>query len=296
MSKSRVRKNSPPVAASPSPSLAAEIANPPPLPPIPTGDTTERLNAQLKELRLPTFREQFQPLADQAAREELSYPQYLAELTSRECQTRNHSRVQRLLRNSRLLPGKTWDQFQWSRVPLQVARQLQSLREGTFLDRRENLLVFGKPGSGKTHLLAALGDQLVQQGRAVLFATCSLLVQELLSAKRDLKLDRFIKRLASFEALIIDDLGYVQQSREEMEVLFTLLAERYERGSVLLTSNLAFSQWEQIFKDPMTTAAAIDRLVHHSVIIELNIPSYRLETAKTTRKASVEPSPAPSTS
>jgi DNA replication protein DnaC len=296
MSKNRVRKNSPPAAAGPIPSLAVEIANPPPLPPIPTGDTTERLNAQLKELRLPTFREQFQPLADQAAREGLSYPQYLAELTSRECQTRNHSRVQRLLRNSRLLPGKTWDQFQWSRVPLQVARQLQSLREGTFLDRRENLLVFGKPGSGKTHLLAALGDQLVQQGRAVLFATCSLLVQELLSAKRDLKLDRFIKRLASFEALIIDDLGYVQQSREEMEVLFTLLAERYERGSVLLTSNLAFSQWEQIFKDPMTTAAAIDRLVHHSVIIELNIPSYRLETAKTTRKASVEPSPAPSAS
>jgi DNA replication protein DnaC len=247
-------------------------------------------------LRLPTFREQFQPLAEQAAREGLSYPQYLAELTSRECQTRNHSRVQRLLRNSRLLPGKTWDQFQWSRVPLPVTRQLQSLRDGTFLDRRENLLVFGKPGSGKTHLLSALGEQLAQQGRAVLFATCCWLVQELLSAKRDLKLDRCIKRLATFEALIIDDLGYVQQSREEMEVLFTLLAERYERGSVLLTSNLAFSQWEQIFKDPMTTAAAIDRLVHHSVIIELNIPSYRLETAKTTRQPSAEPSPAPSAS
>jgi DNA replication protein DnaC len=255
------------------------------------GDTAERLHQQLKELRLPTFREQFQPLADQAAREGLSYPQYLAELTSRECQARNHSRVQRLLRNSRLLPGKTWDQFQWSRLPLQVARQLQSLREGTFLERRENLLVFGKPGSGKTHLLAALGEQLVQQGRSVLFATCSLLVQELLLAKRDLKLERFIKRLASFEALIIDDLGYVQQSREEMEVLFTLLAERYERGSVLLSSNLAFSQWEQIFKDPMTTAAAIDRLVHHSVIIELNIPSYRLETAKNTRKPSAEAAP-----
>jgi DNA replication protein DnaC len=254
------------------------------------------LQAQLKELRLPTFRESFQALADQAVREGLSHPQYLAELTSRECQTRNHSRVQRLLRNSRLLAGKTWDQFQWSRVPLQVTRQLHSLREGTFLDRRENLLVFGKPGSGKTHLLNALGEQLAQQGRTVLFATCSLLVQELLVAKRDLKLDRCIKRLASFEALIIDDLGYVQQSREEMEVLFTLLAERYERGSVLLTSNLAFSQWEQIFKDPMTTAAAIDRLVHHSVIIELNIPSYRLEAAQTTRKASAQPASAPSDS
>ena len=254
---------------------------------------TARLSDQLKELRLPTFREQFQTLAEQATREGMSYPHYLAELTSRECQTRNHSRVQRLLRNSRLLPGKTWEQFSWSRVPLQVARQLQSLREGTFLDRRENLLVFGKPGSGKTHLLAALGEQLVQQGRSVLFTTCSLLVQELLTAKRDLKLERCIKRLAGFEALIIDDLGYVQQSREEMEVLFTLLAERYERGSVLLTSNLPFSQWEQIFKDPMTTAAAIDRLVHHSVIIELNIPSYRLETAKNTRKTSTEATPSP---
>ena len=292
MPKNRVRKNSPPGASGSSPSPAVVIPHPPNPPPNPTGATAERLNEQLKELRLPTFREQFQPLADQAVREGLSYPQYLAELTSRECQSRNHSRVQRLLRNSHLLQGKTWDQFQWSRVPLQVARQLQSLREGTFLDRRENLLVFGKPGSGKTHLLAALGEQLVQQGRSVLFATCSLLVQELLAAKRDLKLERFIKRLASFEALILDDLGYVQQSREEMEVLFTLLAERYERGSVLLTSNLAFSQWEQIFKDPMTTAAAIDRLVHHSVIIELNIPSFRLETAKNTRKPSAEAAPA----
>ena len=293
MSKNRVRKNSPPAKRGPSLSPVAALPNPPP--PNPQDDTTERLNEQLKELRLPTFREQFQPLADRAAREGLSYPQYLAELTSRECQTRNHSRVQRLLRNSRLLPGKTWEQFQWSRVPLQVARQLQSLREGTFLARRENLLVFGKPGSGKTHLLAALGEQLVQRGHAVLFATCSLLVQELLAAKRDLKLERFIKRLASFEALIIDDLGYVQQGREEMEVLFTLLAERYERGSVLLSSNLAFSQWEQIFKDPMTTAAAIDRLVHHSVIVELNIPSYRLETAKNSRKPSPEADSSPPT-
>jgi DNA replication protein DnaC len=107
-----------------------------------------------------------------------------------------------------------------------------------------------------------------------------MLVQELLRAKRDLRLERLIKKFQKFEALIIDDLGYVQQSREEMEVLFTLLSERYERGSVLLSSNLPFSKWEQIFKDPMTTAAAIDRLIHHSVIIELNIPSYRLDEAK----------------
>jgi DNA replication protein DnaC len=107
-----------------------------------------------------------------------------------------------------------------------------------------------------------------------------VLVQQLLIAKRDLRLAKVLKQLSSIEGLIIDDLGYVQQSREEMEVLFTLLAERYERGSVLLTSNLAFSKWDQIFKDTMTTAAAIDRLVHHSVIIELNVPSYRVEKAK----------------
>jgi DNA replication protein DnaC len=287
MPKNRVRKQLPSETVSPptSPAAANDAAK----------DRMARLNEHLKDLRLPTFREQFQTLAEQATREGLSYPHYLAELAQRECQSRRHSRVQRLLRNSRLLRGKSWDQFTWSRVPLQVARQLQSLREGTFLDRRENLLVFGKPGSGKTHLLTALGEQLVQQGRTVLFTTCSLLVQDLLTAKRELKLERCIKRLASFEALIIDDLGYVQQSREEMEVLFTLLAERYERGSVLLTSNLPFSQWEQIFKDPMTTAAAIDRLVHHSVIIELNIPSYRLETAKKTRKISTEAMPAPPT-
>jgi DNA replication protein DnaC len=114
----------------------------------------------------------------------------------------------------------------------------------------------------------------------VLFTTCGFLVQELLVAKRELKLSRTIKKLSNFEALIIDDLAYVQQSREAMEVLFTFLAERYERGSVLLTSNLPFSKWEQIFKDPMTIAAAIDRLVHHSVIVELNIRSYRLEVAE----------------
>jgi DNA replication protein DnaC len=251
--------------------------------------TVERVREHLKELKLPTIREHFEPQADRAAKENLGYPQYLAELTGRECEARTQGRIRRLLRNSRLPAGKTWEAFEWSRVPLAVARQCQSLRDGSFLSRRENVLVFGKPGAGKTHVLCALGEQLVSRGRSVLFATCSLLVQDLLAAKRDLRLERFIRKLAGFEALVIDDLGYVQQSREEMEVLFTLLAERYERGSVLLTSNLPFSQWAQIFKDPMTTAAAIDRLVHHSVILELNVPSYRLETAQTAKKAAAEP-------
>jgi DNA replication protein DnaC len=244
----------------------------------PTIDTS-KLPDQLKELRLPTFRENHTPTAEQAAREDWTHTQFLADLVEKECQARHQSRIIRLMRNAHLLAGKTWDQFNWSRLPLHITQQFETLRQGDFLDRQDNLLVFGRPGSGKTMLLNALGDELVKQGRAVLFSTCQMLVQELLRAKRDLRLERVIKRLHRFEALIIDDLGYVQQSREEMEVLFTLLSERYERGSVLVSSNLPFSKWEQIFKDPMTTAAAIDRLIHHSVIIELNIPSFRLEEA-----------------
>jgi len=246
----------------------------------PTIDTSKLLD-QLKELRLPTFRENHLPTAEQAAREHWTHTQFLAELVEKECQARTQGRILRLMRNANLLAGKTWTQFDWSRVPLHVTQQFETLRQGDFLNRQDNLLIFGKPGSGKTMLLSALGDQLVKQGRSVCFSTCQMLVQELLRAKRDLRLERVIKKLHKFEALIIDDLGYVQQSREEMEVLFTLLSERYERRSVLVSSNLPFSKWERIFKDPMTTAAAIDRLVHHSVIIELNkIPSYRLDEAK----------------
>ena len=125
-----------------------------------------------------------------------------------------------------------------------------------------------------------IGQEIIRTGRKAYYTTCSMLVQTLLQAKRDLELPKMINKLSRFDALIIDDIGYVQQNREEMEVLFTLLAERYERGSILLSSNLPFSKWEKIFKDPMVTAAAIDRLVHHSVILELNIPSYRMNVAK----------------
>jgi len=254
-----------------------------------SGPAEERLIEQFRSLRLPMFRDQFQTSADRAAAEKLSHVQYLAELTELECQARRESRIKRLMTNSRLPLGKTWETFNFDRLPLSVTRQLESLREGSFLDRRENVLIFGRPGAGKSHALCALANQLVQQGRSMLLTTCSLLVQQLLIAKRDLRLQKFIKQLSRYEGLMIDDLGYVQQSREEMEVLFTLLAERYERGSVLLTSNLAFSKWDQIFKDAMTTAAAIDRLVHHSVIIELNVPSYRVETAKQTKSTGQSP-------
>jgi DNA replication protein DnaC len=251
-------------------------------------DTRETLELHLRDLRLPTMRASYETLARRAEQETLSYERYLLELTERECQDRSSRRIDRHLQESRLPLEKDLDSFDLKRLPVKVARQVRTLLEGTFVDRRENLLAFGAPGSGKTHLLCALGQELIRSGRRVLFCKCGLLVQELLLAKRDLKLSRVLKRLASYEALLIDDLGYVQQNREEMEVLFTLLAERYERGSVLLTSNLPFSQWEQIFKDPLTTAAAIDRLVHHCVILELNLPSYRLEQAKRTKEKEQE--------
>jgi DNA replication protein DnaC len=248
----------------------------------------ERLENLLRELRLPTVRASYEELARQAERETLSYECYLLGLCEQESQARQAKRITRVLRASGLPLEKNLETFDLKRLPAKVARQVQHLREGDFVDRKENLLAFGKPGSGKTHLLCGLAQELARAGRRVCFTTCSLLVQSLLVAKRDLKLSRVLKRLGGFEVLLIDDLGYVQQSREEMEVLFTLLAERYERGSVWLTSNLPFSQWEQIFRDPMTTAAAIDRLVHHSIIVELNLPSYRLEHAKRAKEGGTE--------
>jgi len=166
-----------------------------------------------------------------------------------------------------------------------VVQQVRTLLDGSFVDRCENVLAFGNPGSGKTHLLSAIGQELIRSGRRVYFRNSGLMVQDLLAAKRDLRLSRVFKNLSRYEVLILDDLGYVQQSREEMEVLFSLLAERYERGSVMLSSNLAFSGWESIFKDAMMTAAAIDRMVHHCVILELNVASYRAEQAKKVRQA-----------
>jgi DNA replication protein DnaC len=247
--------------------------------------TTSELSACLKELRLPTARACYAELADSARREGLGHEAYLLEVMARECQLRRQHRTERLLAESRLPAEKSLGSFDLKRLPGKVSAIARTLMEGSFVDRKENVLAFGNPGSGKTHLLCAIGQELVRAGRRVYFRSTEMLVQELLLAKRELRLPRIIKKLSGYEALILDDLGYVQQSREEMEVLFTLLAERYERGSVLITSNLPFSKWESIFKDAMTTAAAIDRLVHHSVILELNLPSYRVEQARKSRAA-----------
>jgi DNA replication protein DnaC len=240
----------------------------------------QQLIELLKELHLPMFREYHQEFAQKATADELSYEAYLYELAQRECEVRRASKIARLVKASKLPLEKTLQTFELKRLPLKIRRQAKVLAEGDFVDRRENILAFGKPGSGKTHLLCGICHELARQGRKVYFATCDLMVQELLRAKQELILDKLLKKLGRFDVLMIDDFGYVKQNREEMEVLFTLLAYRYERGSVLLTSNLPFSKWEMIFKDPMTTAAAIDRLVHHSVIVELNVSSYRAEQAR----------------
>jgi len=234
----------------------------------------------LKELHLPTVRECYREQAEMARRESLGYEAYLLSIVEREREVRWQNRIIRLTKGSKLPLEKTLESFDRKRLPKKVDDQVSTLLGGSFTDRSENVLAFGNPGSGKTHLLCAIGHELIQKGQRVLFMQCNLLVQNLLIAKRDLELPRLLKRLGKYDALIIDDIGYVQQSREEMEVLFTILADRYERGTVMITSNLPFSKWEKIFKDPMVTAAAIDRLVHHSVILELNLPSYRLEKSK----------------
>ncbi len=257
-------------------------------------NVTAELTQNLKQLHLPTVRQCYEEVARQAERESLSYERYLHELIQRECEERQENRIGKMLRESQLPLEKTLHAFDTKRLPAKAARQMRSLLDGGFLDRNENVLVFGNPGSGKTHMLQAISQELVRGGRRMLFTTCEMLVQELLIAKRDLKLSRLIKRYSRYEGMVIDDLGYIRQTREEMEVVFTLLAERYERGSVLLTSNLPFSKWEGIFKDPMTTAAAIDRLVHHSVIVELNVPSYRLEQARQNVQTGDQPIPEPS--
>jgi len=238
------------------------------------------LKGHLKELHLPTVRECYQESARMAEVEHLSYEQYLLNVIERECDVRRTNRIGRLLRESGLPLEKTLSMFDRSRLTHGLNAQVTHLLDGSFLTRRENVLAFGNSGSGKSHLLCAIAHELIHQEKRVRFTPCSLLVQELLIAKRDLKLARVLKRLARYDVILIDDIGYVQQNLEEIDGLFTLLSERYGRGSVMITSNLPFSQWERIFKDPTTTAAAVDRLVHHSVIIELNLESYRLKESK----------------
>jgi DNA replication protein DnaC len=241
----------------------------------------EQINQHCKQLRLSTLAQVIPDSLTLAQQQDWSLEQFLLYLLEQELDQRSQRRIERLLREARLPPGKTLAQFDQSRLPLRVRRQIPWLAEGELIPQAQNLLIFGQPGTGKTHLAAALAYEWVQRNFSVWFTPTFKLVEGLLRAKRDHDLERELKRLDRFQVVILDDIGYVQQSREEMEVLFTFLAERYERRSVVITSNLVFSQWDQIFKDPLTTAAAIDRVVHHSRIIEFgaDMTSVRAEAA-----------------
>ena len=242
-------------------------------------DQRTSLPLSLRALALPSFVAYHDEVASRAEKEGWSFTQYLSHLAELELGERRDHRVERLLRASRLPPEKTLATLEASHLPAAVRRQLPTLCEGDFVHRAENVLAFGLPGRGKSHLVCAIGHELVKRGIPVLFTRAYALVQQLLKAKKELALEQMLKKLDRVDVVILDDIGYVQQDQQEMEVLFTFLAERYERRSVMITTNLVFSQWDRIFKDPMTTAAAIDRLVHHAIILELTGPTYRGEEA-----------------
>jgi DNA replication protein DnaC len=210
-----------------------------------------------------------------------------------EAEERRERRITRQRRASKLPPGKTFDTLEDSRLPAALMRRLRDLADGDFLADATNVLAFGLPGVGKSHAMCAVGHALIDRGHTVLFMPTYSLVQELLAAKRNLDLPRALRKLDHFEVLILDDVGYIQQSPEEAEILFTLLAERYERRSVFITSNLIFAKWDRIFRDQMATAAAIDRLVHHSVLLEFDVASFRTEHAKRRGKGGARPSAEP---
>ena len=238
------------------------------------------LRTLLTQLSLTRMAEIFADVALRAAKEGLSHEAYLYELARQEEELRTQRRTARLLRQSGLPAEKTFRTLSLSRLSPTLQLQLERLKSATFLESATNVIAIGKPGVGKSHCLAAVSSVLIEAGYPIFWTPTSALVQRLLAAKRDLRLPQELAKLDKFACVILDDIGYVQHDRDEMEVLFTFLAERYERKSVMISTNLVFSEWERIFKNPMTTMAAIDRLVHHSVILDMmSVESYRAEEA-----------------
>lgn len=245
----------------------------------------EELMQLLHALNLSQMAALVEPAALRAAKEGLTHEAFLLDLVRSEQAAKRARRMNRLIQQSDLAPAKTFDNLNIDRFDAVTKLRVNELKSGAFLKDAINIVAIGNPGVGKSHLACALGYALISEEYSVKFVTTSTLMQQLLAAKRDLCLPKAIAKLDRFECLILDDIGYVQHNRDEMEVLFTLLAERYERKSVIITTNLVFSEWERIFKDPMTTAAAIDRVVHHSVVLDLMaVESYRAESAKAKSK------------
>ena len=245
-----------------------------------TTNRSTQLHTLLTHLNLGTMADVFADVALRAAKEGLSHEAYLYELARLETEQRTQRRTARLVRASGLPVEKTFRTLALRRLSPSLQLQLERLKSASFLETATNSIAIGKPGVGKSHCLAAVGYAVIEAGYPVLWTPTSALVQRLLAAKRDLRLPQELTKLDKFACVILDDIGYVQHDRDEMEVLFTFLAERYERKSVMITTNLVFSEWERIFKNPMTTMAAIDRLVHHSVILDMmSVDSYRAAAA-----------------
>lgn len=252
-------------------------------------NVTDKLQTLLRGLNLSAMADAAHTTALRAAKEGLTHEAYLLELGQIELAAKTGRRIERLRKQSDLLPGKTLRTLDLNHFDSATRMQMERLHGGDFLKDATNVIAVGRPGAGKTHFACALGHALVELGYPVLFTPTAALVQRLLAAKRDLRLPQELAKLDRFECLILDDIGYVQHDRDEMEVLFTLLAERYERKSMVITTNLVFSEWDRIFKDPMTTMAAIDRVVHHSVVLDMMaVESFRATAAKRSKSASAK--------
>ncbi len=239
-----------------------------------------KLTLLLNELRLPAIKHMWPQFAERADKEGWPAARFLTVMAEHELAERSRRRIERHLAEARLLPGKTLDTFQFAAVPMISKAQIMALAAGdAWLDQGANLLLFGPPGGGKSHLASALGLALVENGWRVLFTRTTDLVQKLQIARRELTLQAALNRLDRFHLLILDDLAYVTKDQAETSVLFELIGARYERRSMLITANQPFGHWDKIFPDPAMTLAAVDRLVHHATILELNVESYRRRQA-----------------
>jgi DNA replication protein DnaC len=241
---------------------------------------TARLSLALTDLRLPAIKLVWPDFAARSDKEGWPAARFLAALAEHEMAERARRRIERHLDEARLPPGKTFDSFEFDAVPMISKAQVMALAAGdSWLEKGANLLMFGPPGAGKSHLGAALGLALVESGWRVLFTRTTDLVQRLQTARRDLQLEAAITRLDKYHLLILDDLAYVSKDQAETSVLFELIAARYERRSLLITANQPFGDWAKVFPDQAMTLAAVDRLVHHATIFEMNVESYRRRTA-----------------
>jgi len=241
---------------------------------------TARLSLILNDLRLPAIKILWPDFAARADKEGWPAARFLAALAEHEIAERARRRVERHIEEARLPPGKTLESFDFDAVPMVSKAQIMALAAGdSWLEKGANIIMFGPPGGGKSHLAAALGLALIENGWRVLFTRTTDLVQKLQVARRNLELESALAKLDKYHLLICDDLAYVTKDQAETSVLFELIGARYERRSLLVTANQPFGEWNKVFPDQAMTLAAVDRLVHHATILEMNVESYRRREA-----------------